>query len=787
MRRAVAHGRGASGARRAGNRARRPALRATGACSCPRTTPPRRRSWTRWRCTASHRSVGSPTCSTAAGCPSAPWRRHAQAAEPGDAAGPRRRPRAGGRQAGARDRGGGGPQPAHDRPAGRGQDDARASPVRGAAAAELRGGAGGDAGAQRGRPRWRAARHRAPVPRAAPHDLGAGAGRRRQPARCRARSRLPIAACCSWTSCRSSAARRWTRCASRSRTGASRSCAASARWTSPPTRWSWPRATAARARGRRTGARARPESCARYLRRLSGPLLDRIDLVCQVEQAAPLELVRARGRGGRTRAVRKRVMAARARQQSRLAGTGALCNGDMDGRLTRREVPLDEPLTARMLDARHRLNLSGRGHDRVLRVARTIADLDGREALDRERPRRGALVPRSTELGPDWPHERLRPLPAPRPAGRHARRPHRRAARSADHPRGGPAGAARARAHRRGRRPAGANAVLEALAERDLDADRLAFARGGRRGRVPALARPTRRCSRTSPTRRRCCSRPGGPGRSPVLQDEPAVAIVGTRNPSPYGREVAHSLGRGLGAAGVPVVSGLALGIDATAHRGCLAGGGLPVAVLACGPDVVYPRRHRGAAPRGTRAWRRPLRAAARDAAVSLELPGAQPDHGRPGAHDGGGGGRRSERQPDHQRLRPRPGPLGRSRPGPRDVAGRARYERPAARRRHTRHRPGRRARRAVRCRRARDACRRRSRRRRRSPTIPLLRRVLAAAEHHQLGGRDRGRRRGSASRRPGPRSGGWSRRATSCAASWAAGSVRSGAVRPGAAYPGEP
>jgi DNA processing protein len=78
-----------------------------------------------------------------------------------------------------------------------------------------------------------------------------------------------------------------------------------------------------------------------------------------------------------------------------------------------------------------------------------------------------------------------------------------------------------------------------------------------------------------------------------ALREEPTVAIVGTRNPSPYGTEVAYSLGRGLGAAGVPVVSGLALGIDATAHRGCLAGRGLPVAVLACGPDIVYPRRHR--------------------------------------------------------------------------------------------------------------------------------------------------------------------------------------------------
>jgi magnesium chelatase family protein len=121
---------------------------------------------------------------------------------------------------------------------------------------------------------------------------------------------------------------------------------------------------------------------ARYLRRLSGPLLDRLDLVCQVEQAAPLELVGASDGRRRSEAVRKRVVAARRRQRRRLDGTGALCNGDMDGRLTRREVPLDAPLTARMLQARHQLSLSGRGYDRVLRVARTIADLNGRETLE---------------------------------------------------------------------------------------------------------------------------------------------------------------------------------------------------------------------------------------------------------------------------------------------------------------------------------------------------------------------------------------------------------------------
>ena len=71
------------------------------------------------------------------------------------------------------------------------------------------------------------------------------------------------------------------------------------------------------------------------------------------------------------------------------------------------------------------------------------------------------------------------------------------------------------------------------------------------------------------------------------------MTVVGTRRASPYGTEVAYALGRGLGAAGVPVISGLALGIDGTAHRGCLDGGGVPVAVVASGPDVVYPRRHR--------------------------------------------------------------------------------------------------------------------------------------------------------------------------------------------------
>jgi magnesium chelatase family protein len=121
---------------------------------------------------------------------------------------------------------------------------------------------------------------------------------------------------------------------------------------------------------------------ARYQRRLSGPLVDRIDLVCQVESVPAAQLVDVRG-DARTRSadVRARVVAARQRQLVRLAGTGVLCNGDMDGRLTRRQVPLEASLAGRLLALRDRIALSGRGHDRVLRVARTIADLEGRELL----------------------------------------------------------------------------------------------------------------------------------------------------------------------------------------------------------------------------------------------------------------------------------------------------------------------------------------------------------------------------------------------------------------------
>ena len=81
-------------------------------------------------------------------------------------------------------------------------------------------------------------------------------------------------------------------------------------------------------------------------------------------------------------------------------------------------------------------------------------------------------------------------------------------------------------------------------------------------------------------------------GGSAELLSARAVAIVGARACSPYGAQVARMLGREFAAAGLVVVSGLARGIDAEAHRGALEAGGVTVAVLGCGIDRDYPAAH---------------------------------------------------------------------------------------------------------------------------------------------------------------------------------------------------
>jgi DNA processing protein len=82
-------------------------------------------------------------------------------------------------------------------------------------------------------------------------------------------------------------------------------------------------------------------------------------------------------------------------------------------------------------------------------------------------------------------------------------------------------------------------------------------------------------------------------GDQAALEAAAAVAIVGTRKPTPYGLQMAEGLAGDLACRGVVVISGLARGIDAAAHRGCLESKGRTVAVLGCGIDVTYPREHR--------------------------------------------------------------------------------------------------------------------------------------------------------------------------------------------------
>ncbi len=120
-----------------------------------------------------------------------------------------------------------------------------------------------------------------------------------------------------------------------------------------------------------------PGQIHRYLHKISGPLLDRIDLQIEITPLSFEEMSRT-APGEESAAIRERVVRARQVQMQRYAACpGIHCNAQMTSRLLREYAVLDETCTEMLRQAMTRLQLSARAYDRILRVARTIADLEG--------------------------------------------------------------------------------------------------------------------------------------------------------------------------------------------------------------------------------------------------------------------------------------------------------------------------------------------------------------------------------------------------------------------------
>ena len=118
-----------------------------------------------------------------------------------------------------------------------------------------------------------------------------------------------------------------------------------------------------------------------YMRRISGPLLDRIDMHITVP-SVDYEAMRRREAAESSAQVRKRVNAAREIQKKRYAGTEVTCNAYMTPAMIGAYCALDDKGEKLMKGAFDRLGLTGRSHDRILRMARTIADLEGSEQIE---------------------------------------------------------------------------------------------------------------------------------------------------------------------------------------------------------------------------------------------------------------------------------------------------------------------------------------------------------------------------------------------------------------------
>jgi magnesium chelatase family protein len=117
-----------------------------------------------------------------------------------------------------------------------------------------------------------------------------------------------------------------------------------------------------------------------YLGRISGPLLDRIDIHVEVPQVKFQDITAGRT-GESSRQIRERVVAARIRQQSRFRGRKVSCNARMGSRELKEFCAIGDETLSMLKNAMEEMKLSARAYDRILKVARTIADLAGMESL----------------------------------------------------------------------------------------------------------------------------------------------------------------------------------------------------------------------------------------------------------------------------------------------------------------------------------------------------------------------------------------------------------------------
>jgi len=124
-----------------------------------------------------------------------------------------------------------------------------------------------------------------------------------------------------------------------------------------------------------------PIQIARYQKKISGPLLDRIDLHVEVPRVE-FEKLRTDELAESSANIRARVEAARAKQTARLEGTPYSCNSEMKNRDIREHCKLGDESTDLMRQAVSHMQLSARSYHRILKLARTIADLDDKEDIE---------------------------------------------------------------------------------------------------------------------------------------------------------------------------------------------------------------------------------------------------------------------------------------------------------------------------------------------------------------------------------------------------------------------